>query len=172
MQLVSRSSNDFVYNQYWCYCWEYWFVWSSSTFQCRDIRHRHKLSVVQRITQYYIMWGIKWKQWNRHTRYSYVDWKNFWDHDNLQGQHSKFGICENYSWEWMSRDLFGPRFKRKNTENKMFGKYVVPPFISWKRCFTTQNMKMSRVNFLSSSFLFHFFLLQDILWWHVFFGLH
>lgn len=30
----------------------------------------------------------------------------------------------------MSRDLFGPRFKRKNTENKMFGKYVVPPSIS------------------------------------------
>jgi hypothetical protein len=35
------------------------------------------------------------------------------------------------SWEWMSKDLFGPRFKRKNTENKMFGKYVVPPSISW-----------------------------------------
>jgi hypothetical protein len=73
------------------------------------------------------------------------------------------------SWEWMSKDLFGPRFKRKNTENKMFGKYVVPPSISWKGCFTTQNMKMSRVNFLSSSFLFYFFLLQDILWWHIFF---
>ena len=127
-------------------------------FQCRDIRHRHKLSEVQKITQYYIMWGIKWKQWNRDRRYSYVGWKNFWDHDNLQGQRSKFGICENYSWEWMSKDLFRPRFKRKNTENKMSGKwYVDPPSISWKRCFTTQNMKMSRVNFLSSSFLLNFF---------------
>jgi hypothetical protein len=36
---------------------------------------------------------------------------------------------KNYSWEWMSKDLFGPRFKRKNTENKMFGKYVVPPSV-------------------------------------------
>lgn len=38
-----------------------------------EIYDRHKLSEVQRIMQYYIMWGIKWKQGNRDTRYSYVD---------------------------------------------------------------------------------------------------